>query len=71
MGRQTNSEFLHREIERDKNGFIIYVENIQTSLGGVFSVGDVYKGSTARAASASGEGATVAFINRPHFYSEP
>jgi thioredoxin reductase (NADPH) len=74
IGGRPRSEWLPDSIERDERGFLVTDRDIsparwalgrqpyalETSLPGVFAVGDVRKGSVKRVASAAGEGAIVA-----------
>ncbi len=66
IGLSPNTGWLPSEIQRDKTGFIITKPNLETSLPGVFTAGDVRLGSTKQAASAVGEGATVALMVREY-----
>jgi thioredoxin reductase (NADPH) len=66
IGVMPNSAFLPREIERDRQEFVITDASMQTSLKGVFAAGDVRAGSTAQATSAAGEGAAVALMVREY-----
>jgi thioredoxin reductase (NADPH) len=66
IGVTPNTEFLPREIERDRQGFIVTDEGLQTTVKGVFAAGDVRAGATAQAASAAGEGAAVAIMARDY-----
>jgi thioredoxin reductase (NADPH) len=69
IGMSPNSEFLPPEIERDRFGFVLTDKTLQTSIKGVFAAGDVRAGATAQAASAAGEGATVALMIRQYLQS--
>lgn len=69
IGMSPNSAFLPPEIERDRNGFVLTDETLQTSIKGVFAAGDVRAGATAQAASAAGEGATAALMMRQYLES--
>jgi thioredoxin reductase (NADPH) len=69
IGMTPNSEFLPPEIERDRFGFVLTDKTLQTSIKGVFAAGDVRAGATAQAASAAGEGATVALMMRQYLDS--
>ncbi|HZY40813.1 MAG TPA: FAD-dependent oxidoreductase, partial [Anaerolineae bacterium] len=60
IGLTPNTGWLLAEIKLDKYGFIVTQPNLETSMRGVFAAGDVRLGSTKQAASAAGEGATVA-----------
>lgn len=66
IGLQPNSEWLPAEVARDERGFIVTTPTLETSLPGVFAAGDVRLGSTKQAASAAGEGATVALMIREY-----
>ena len=44
-------------------------ENLQTTVPGIFAVGDIRAGSMKRVASASGEGASV--VSLVHAWMEP
>jgi thioredoxin reductase (NADPH) len=62
IGGQACSDWLPDEVERDDKGFILTGTGehmFETSLRGVFAVGDVRAGSVKRVASAVGEGAVV------------
>ena len=82
IGAQPHTEWLNGKLERDKYGFIITGDDLknpdivekfkrhpmkyETSIPGVFAVGDVRMGSVKRVASAVGEGAVA--INFIHDY---
>ncbi len=66
IGLSPNTEWLPPEIERDQNGAIVTRPTLETSMPGVFAAGDVRQGSTKQAASAAGEGATVALMIRDY-----
>jgi thioredoxin reductase (NADPH) len=66
IGLSPNTGWLPAEVKLDKYGFIITQPNLETSLPGVFAAGDVRLGSTKQAASAAGEGATVALMVREY-----
>lgn len=66
VGLEPNSEWLPGEIERAGNGFVCTDRTLETSMPGVFAAGDVRSGSTHQAASAAGEGATVALMVREY-----
>jgi thioredoxin reductase (NADPH) len=73
IGAQPRTEWLPEAIQRDERGFIATDRDmdadrwplerqpysLETSLPGVFAVGDVRQGSVKRVASAAGEGAIV------------
>ncbi len=69
IGGQPRGDCLPQEVERDDKGFILTgggEHMFETSLPGVFAVGDVRAGSVKRVASAVGEGAVV--IPQVHRY---
>jgi thioredoxin reductase (NADPH) len=67
IGLTPNTKFLEEsEIRLDPQGFIETNHELETSLAGVFAAGDVRKGSTKQAASATGEGATAALMVRAY-----
>lgn len=57
VGHKPNTDFCKDLIQLDEDGYIITDENFQTSVGGIFSAGDVRKGSLKQVISACGEGA--------------
>ena len=59
LGAVPNTEWLDDGVELDEQGFIVTSGLFETSLGGVFAVGDVRSGSVKRCASAVGEGSIV------------
>ena len=54
------------DVERDQFGFIKTDSDLMSSVEGIFAAGDVRAGSTKQAASAAGEGATVALMIRQY-----
>jgi thioredoxin reductase (NADPH) len=70
IGLQPNTGWLPAELKRDEYGFMVTNAMLETSMKGVFSAGDVRKGSTKQAASAAGEGATVALMIREYLNGE-
>jgi thioredoxin reductase (NADPH) len=69
IGGRPCSDWLPGEVERDERGFILTGSGehmFETSLPGVFAVGDVRAGSVKRVASAVGEGAVV--LSQVHRY---
>lgn len=66
IGLAPNSDLVRGRVALDKNGFIITDNTLMTSLRGLFAAGDVRAGSTKQAASAAGEGATVALAIRQY-----
>lgn len=59
VGLLPNTEFLRGKIELDKDGFIITDEKLQTSIEGVFAIGDVRKSPVKQVSTAVGDGAYV------------
>ncbi len=66
VGLSPNSDWLPEEVERSEHGFLCTDKTLQTSVPGVFAAGDVRAGATNQAASAAGEGATVALMVREY-----
>ncbi len=66
IGLKPNTGWLPREVKLDRQGFVETSMSLETSLPGVFAAGDVRLGSTKQAASAVGEGATVALMVREY-----
>jgi thioredoxin reductase (NADPH) len=69
IGLSPNSSWLPDSIKRDPYGFVETNATLETSVPGIFAAGDVRKGSTKQAASAAGEGATVALMVREYLKS--
>ncbi len=66
IGLSPNSGWLPDAIKRDKAGFVVTSNSLETSVPGIFAAGDVRLGSTKQAASAAGEGAAVALMIREY-----
>lgn len=66
IGGDPKTRWLPDEVARDAKGYVITGRDLETSMPGVFAVGDVRQGSIKRVASAVGEGATV--IRMVHEY---
>ena len=66
IGAEPRADWLPAEIERDERGFVVADSNYETSVGGIFAIGDVRAGSVKRVASAVGEGSVV--IQHVHRY---
>jgi thioredoxin reductase (NADPH) len=66
IGVTPNSDYVPDEVERDRNGFILADQGMQTSMKGVFSAGDVRRGATNQLSSAAGEGTTAALMIRDY-----
>jgi thioredoxin reductase (NADPH) len=65
IGALPNTEWLHGKLDLDANGFVMTAPGdrdgcvFQTSLPGIYAVGDVRSGSVKRVANAGGEGSVV------------
>jgi thioredoxin reductase (NADPH) len=71
IGAQPRTEWLAKGVERDERGFVLTgggERGFETSMPGVFAIGDVRAGSVKRVASAVGEGSVV--IQQVHSYLE-
>jgi thioredoxin reductase (NADPH) len=68
IGAEPRADWLPPEIERDERGFVVAGPTYETSVAGVFAIGDVRAGSVKRVASAVGEGSVV--IQHVHRYLE-
>lgn len=66
IGLSPNNEWLPSQVAQDDYGFVTTDRMLETSFPGVFAAGDVRAGSTHQAASAAGEGATVALMVREY-----
>ena len=66
IGLAPNSDLVKNKVAVDNFGFIATNQSLMTSLPGLFAAGDVRAGSTKQAASAAGEGATVALMIREY-----
>lgn len=64
IGLSPNSDLVKERAEVDNHGFVATDKTLMSSLPGLFAAGDVRLGSTKQAASAAGEGATVALMIR-------
>jgi thioredoxin reductase (NADPH) len=83
LGAVAHCDWLPHEVARDPNGFVLTgrdvpstawrdglpPENLETTVPGIFAVGDVRSGLMKRVASASGEGASV--VPLIHAWLEP
>jgi thioredoxin reductase (NADPH) len=83
LGAVAHCDWLPPEVARDPNGFVLTgrdvpatawrdglpPENLETTVPGIFAVGDIRSGSMKRVASASGEGASV--VPLIHAWLEP
>ncbi len=62
IGADPNADWAHGCVDTDSHGFVATGDGalpLETSLPGVFAIGDVRAGSTKRVAAAVGEGAAV------------
>ena len=66
IGFSPNSDLVKGKVEVDQWGSVITDKTLMTSIPGLFTAGDVRAGSTKQAASAAGEGATVALMIRQY-----
>jgi thioredoxin reductase (NADPH) len=64
VGLTPNAGFLDASIARDKAGFLVTGQNMETSMTGVFAAGDVRSGSTKQLGSAVGEGIAALLMAR-------
>ncbi len=83
LGAVAHCDWLPEDVARDPRGFVLTgrdvpcetwqdglpPENLQTTVPGIFAVGDIRAGSMKRVASASGEGASV--VPLVHAWLEP
>lgn len=66
VGLSPNSGLVKGKAEIDRWGAVVTDGTLMTSVPGLFAAGDVRAGSTKQAASAAGEGATVALMMRQY-----
>lgn len=66
VGILPNTEFLNKQVDTDESGFIIADANMQTSVPGVFAVGDVRNTPLRQVSTAVGDGA-IAAVCAEHF----
>ncbi len=59
IGAHPHTDWLPPEIERDLHGFVVTGADFETTVPGVFAIGDVRSQSVKRVASAVGEGSVV------------
>ena len=60
IGVEPNTEYFRTKLDLDKNGYIEADRNCQTSIKGIFAVGDAANPLSPTISSASGMGATAA-----------
>ena len=66
IGLSPNSDWVPETVEKNDWGFICTDKTLMSSVPGIFAAGDVRAGATHQAASAAGEGATVALMVREY-----
>ncbi len=66
IGLDPNGDWLPDVVQRDGGGFVCTNRTLETSMPGLFAAGDLRAGATHQAASAAGEGATVALMMREY-----
>ena len=66
IGAEPRADWLPPEIERDERGFVVAGPTYETSVPGIFAIGDLRADSVKRVASAVGEGSVV--IQHVHRY---
>ena len=69
IGATPQAEWLPRDILRDEHGYLVTgqgVRSLETTMPGVFAVGDIRSGSMKRVAAAVGEGGTA--VSQVHDY---
>jgi len=66
VGFSPNSDLAKGKAEVDRWGAVVTDGTLMTAIPGLFAAGDVRAGSTKQAASAAGEGATVALMMRQY-----
>ncbi len=59
VGSQPNTEFLGAEFEKNPQGYLLTNENLETSVPGVFAIGDCREKLSRQVATAVGDGALV------------
>lgn len=59
VGTQPNTSFLAEDIAKNEQGYIIVERNLQTSVPGIFAIGDCCQKETRQVATAVGDGAAV------------
>jgi len=69
VGILPNTEFLNKSLKTDETGFIQADKNMQTSVSGVFAVGDVRDTPLSQVSTAVGDGATAA-VSAEHYIED-
>lgn len=62
VGTQSNADVIHGMVRQDENGFVITDEKMETSVPGVFAVGDIRSKAWRQISTAVGDGATASFF---------
>jgi len=60
IGQKPNTDLFKGLVNLDANGYIVTNEKMETSLAGIFTVGDIRSNSIRQCISAAGDGATAA-----------
>jgi thioredoxin reductase (NADPH) len=60
IGQKPNTDLFKGIVNLDANGYIVTNEKMETSLAGIFAVGDIRSNSIRQCISAAGDGATAA-----------
>ena len=66
IGAEPRTRWLPAELDLDEHGFVVTGDDFQTSVPGIFAIGDVRSRSVKRVASAVGEGSVA--IQHVHRY---
>jgi thioredoxin reductase (NADPH) len=59
VGTQPSTEFLGEDFQRNTQGYLVTDENLETSVAGVFAIGDCRQKKSRQVATAVGDGALV------------
>jgi thioredoxin reductase (NADPH) len=62
IGSRPNSELFRGQLDLDKKGYIIAKDQVQTSVKGVYAIGDIADPFFQQAVSAAGDGAKAALL---------
>ena len=71
IGMLPNTDIFRDEIQKDGDNYIVVDINMETSIKGVFAVGDARSLSVRQIASASGDGVTAAICAERYFNTLP
>ena len=69
VGLRPNTNYLQNLVDLSPEGFIIVNEQMETSVSGVFAVGDIRVGSPRQVICAAGDGATAAIFAEKYLAS--